>query len=282
MSGYNEVENYLHLACQPLEVALGQNDDVAQLIISLGASIDFGLKRSLEANTTTKRTVKDWVEIGLKELMHRTLEQRSELSSSPTIHTVSQPVDSSGSWQSYLKGYADCLNVSSTDAAGTDTELEAKKHRLVDLKDVMEYLLEIHTVFSKNKAKTWQELYPSTKTEPIVQSETPKLASSPNSEREWVYTYLSKQWSGNPERIPQHLIAAYDELYDACYNGDNEKIQNLCLPDCGATEANDVEGGETPLNILVRLVTKPTEYYYPDWGHSCIFLLMRSAERCSL
>jgi hypothetical protein len=91
--GYREVDNYLHLACQPVEVALGQNDDVAQLIISLGATIDFGLKRCLESKRSSdgsvKRTVKDWVEFGLNELTERILKRESELSVPAIAHRVS-------------------------------------------------------------------------------------------------------------------------------------------------------------------------------------------------
>jgi len=272
--GYQEVGNYLHLANQPVEVALGQNDDIAQLIISLGATIDFGLKRSLEGRSssmTVKRTVKDWIEFGLKQLTEKISKQDSELFEPDIAPTVSQPVDSPKTgWKAYLKEYEDRLKTSSTYTSAAKTKLEAKKRRLEELTDAKEFLSEVQEILSKHNAKSWYALYPSTETEePKTQSNPPISPSSPISEQEWVYVNLSKgRFSYRSERVPQHLVAAYDELYEACYNGDNEKIQKLCLPDC-EPEANGVEGDESPLNISVRYVTKTTEsYYYPDWGNS--------------
>ena len=292
--GYREVDNYLHLACQPVEAALGQYDDIAQLIISLGATIDFGLKRSLEgystkvpSDGTVRRAVKDWVEFGLKELTERILKQESELLVPAITPTTSQPVDSlKTAWQAYLKEYEDCLKTktSSTDTSAAKAELEAKQRTLEELTDAKAYLAEVQDVLTKNNAKTWNELYPSTESqmeEKKVQSKTPIPPSTPSPE-EWVYVNLSKRsFSYRTERVPQHLVTAYDELYEACYNGDNEKVQKLCLPD-GESEANDLEGGESPLNISVRYVIKPSGYYYPAWGNSSILLMMKYTERCWL
>ncbi len=289
MLGYQEVDNYLRLACQPVEAALGQCDDVAQLLISFGATIDFGLKRSLEgystkrpSDGTVRRAVKDWVEFGLTELTEKILKQESELLVPAIAPTASQSVDSPKTeWQAYLKEYEDCLKIksSSTDTSAK-TALAAKQQALEKSMDAKAYLLEVQDVFSKHNAKTWNELYPSTKTEELkVQSKTPIPPSSPNPEQEeWVYVNLSKEsFSYRTVRVPQHLVAAYDELHEACYNGDNEKIQKLCLPD-GEPEANGVEGGESPLNISVRYVTKSTGFYYPRWGNSSILLPMQYAE----
>ncbi len=273
MLGYQEVDNYLHLASQPVEVALGQNDDIAQLIISLGATIDFGLKRSLEGRSssrTVKRTVKDWIEFGLKELTERISKQDSELSEPAITPTVPQPVDSPKTgWKAYVKEYEDRLKASSTGTAAA--KMEAKKRALEELTDAKEFLSEVQEILSKHNAKSWYALYPSTETEePKAQNNSSIQPSSPIPEQEWVYVNLSiGRFSFSAERVPQHLVAAYDELYEACYNGDNEKIQKLCLPDC-EPEANGVEEGESPLNISVRYVAKTTEYYYPDWGNSSI------------
>jgi hypothetical protein len=62
--------------------------------------------------------------------------------------------------------------------------------------------------------------------------------------------------------------------------GTTRRFRNCAYP-VREPEANGVEGDESPLNISVRYVTKPTGYYYPDWGNSSI-LLPRYAERCLL
>ena len=45
--------------------------------------------------------------------------------------------------------------------------------------------------------------------------------------------------------VPIHLKVFYDELYDACWRGDNATIQELCLP-------KQVEEGKEPIQIVVQ------------------------------
>ena len=47
--------------------------------------------------------------------------------------------------------------------------------------------------------------------------------------------------------VPLHLNAQYDELYEACWRGDNIRIQELCSPN----EAS----GSTPIRISVKATT---------------------------
>jgi hypothetical protein len=45
--------------------------------------------------------------------------------------------------------------------------------------------------------------------------------------------------------IPLHLQVFYDELYEACWKGDNASIQELCLP-------KQVAEGKEPIQIVVQ------------------------------
>ncbi len=45
--------------------------------------------------------------------------------------------------------------------------------------------------------------------------------------------------------VPVHLKVFYDELYEACWNGDNASIWELCLP-------KQVAEGKEPIQIVVR------------------------------
>ncbi|THH17575.1 hypothetical protein EW146_g3245, partial [Bondarzewia mesenterica] len=47
------------------------------------------------------------------------------------------------------------------------------------------------------------------------------------------------------ESVPLHLKAQYDELYEACWTGDNARIQELCLP-------KTVLASESPIQISVQ------------------------------
>ena len=72
MTGYGSVKNYLHIAYQPLEVAIRNQDDIANLLLALGASADLGLRRSLAtySNIMERRTLKDWVDFAVLSITH--------------------------------------------------------------------------------------------------------------------------------------------------------------------------------------------------------------------
>ena len=55
--------------------------------------------------------------------------------------------------------------------------------------------------------------------------------------------------------VPRHLLTSYDELYEACYVGDNEKIQTLCLPAEGTIH------GSILLNISVKTMDSSVNHY---------------------
>jgi len=45
--------------------------------------------------------------------------------------------------------------------------------------------------------------------------------------------------------VPAHLKVLYDELYEACWDGDNTTIQELCLP-------KNIREGKEPIQISVQ------------------------------
>jgi len=49
--------------------------------------------------------------------------------------------------------------------------------------------------------------------------------------------------------VPAHLKVLYDELYEACWTGDNALIQELCLP-------KHLSGGKEPIQISVQATSK--------------------------
>ena len=69
-SDYSQVQNYLQIAYQPLEPAVKRNDDIAQLLITLGASIDFGLKHCLEQYSLESHrvTIRDCIDFGVQKI----------------------------------------------------------------------------------------------------------------------------------------------------------------------------------------------------------------------
>ena len=56
--------------------------------------------------------------------------------------------------------------------------------------------------------------------------------------------------------IPKHFTKKYDELFQACFAGDDERIQTLCLPPEGA------EGDSLPLLVTAQLAIPQKTYSY--------------------
>jgi hypothetical protein len=53
---------------------------------------------------------------------------------------------------------------------------------------------------------------------------------TPHSEKLQYYTFTTSTYS---TPAPQTMGGLYDELYEACFSGDDEKIRRLCLPPAG-------------------------------------------------
>jgi len=258
---------------------LKQNDDIAQLLIALGATVDFGLKKSLDnsnqsrryysyGTNAVRRTLKDWVEFGIKDIAARIAKMEK------VDHPASGPVDEvtselpKGSWSIHLKGIEDSLKNPDDKVNTSKSEADERQDKLDKLKELQGLFIEIQTALSERHAKTWFELYPDN-TEPatvtpdaptpVDKIPSPSLVSKP--EREYTYSYMSGgSYYSRDQPVPQHLHEAYDELYEACYLGNNEKIRGSCLPDPAVTSTQD------PLNISVRVVNKAEVNSYRNSG----------------
>jgi hypothetical protein len=115
-------------------------------------------------------------------------------------------------------------------AAPTNWE-EINRNKLIDIK---EYFTDMEKFLLERGAKPWSVLYPETISTAadtkINQFGTfnahPVFGSKTDSEIQ----YLRFTGSWNQEPVPAYLNALYDELFEACFTGANEKIQELCLP----------------------------------------------------
>ncbi|KAI0030398.1 hypothetical protein K488DRAFT_87813 [Vararia minispora EC-137] len=67
-------------------------------------------------------------------------------------------------------------------------------------------------------------------------------------------SYIRIKGSYQEEPVPLHLKAFYDELYEACWDGDNARIEELCLPKKVASDSQE------PIQITVR-TTSPKDSY---------------------
>ena len=173
---------------------------------------------------------------------------------------AAQPPESFGpGWLDYLRAFEYSTKTpQNPDVLSLD--LNRKTNKLQDLRDIRAFLVELQAALSERKAKTWNEVYPGVvstagtefQPRPQVRSVDPPVPKG--IEREFNYRYLSGDPYRDNRRVPEHLLEVYDDLYEACYNGGNEKIRRLCLPDPG--EAATAPGAPDPLNISVLLLEK--------------------------
>ena len=277
MSGYGSVKNYLHIAYQPLEVAIQNQDDIADLLFALGASADLGLRRSLAAysNIQERRTLKDWVDFAVLSITHSIEDKESNdvvlVSTAMDIDNAKLEEETKTGWKGFYEGYVTSLRKpgdKKVDQKKAEEKLleQAARHAKEELErlgDIKQFLLELQSHLEKRGAKTWKEAYPLVETIatlPVKQTtaKVEKQVIGAKKQRDTNYVYLGTS-SYNRQNVPEHLIDHYDELFEACFAGDHDKIQRLCLPveGQGATIAKNTP----PLNISVRMVDDSISNY---------------------
>lgn len=84
------------------------------------------------------------------------------------------------------------------------------------------YLEEVLELLKEKKAKTWNQLHPDAETKE-EEDYTPQLQKQ---------TIFFDVWTSSWQVVPtpQEKVPLYEELYEACWNGDDDKIRELCLP----------------------------------------------------
>ena len=241
----SEMKNYLELATQPVEVALAQWDDIAQVLIALGARVDVGLKNCVSrySDETSRRTYLDWVDYAIASLTHQI--ENSDIvvvSVAEAIpEAIPEDLGNAPRWTAFLEQYKSSLERQrpvEDPAKKKEAEEEAeeeKRENLLRLQDSKQYLLEVRKYLAERGAKTWKEVYPDiASTAKVVDVTTPTSAPvpwhSPNDSPKRKYLYGRYTNDYNLEYTAEHQQLSYDELFEACYTGDNSTVERLCLP----------------------------------------------------
>ncbi|KAG5643246.1 hypothetical protein DXG03_001296 [Asterophora parasitica] len=230
----NEVTNDVFW---PLEAALAQHDDIAQLLIALDVEFNIGLRQSLQPSTDTlgRRSILDWVRFGIAFLSNK-------ISPDNELDNSSLP-DAATGWKKYL---ADLIRDHKANTAKVTAQLNqgSRDETLRKYEDSRKYLVDIERVLVDRGAKSWNEIYPEKPSE-ANKTDGGSQGDDQQNVNSLTYSFLSNYYySGN--NVPNHVRPLYDELYEACFAGDNKKIENLCLP-------HEESEGTTPLNIFIQV-----------------------------
>lgn len=220
----------------PVETAIYRQDPVVFLLVGLGASLNIGIRQSYERPWAGGASLLDAVE-ALIEKVDKDLEHLKQ----PTgpegmeIDNADQP-----EWKTWL--------IKSNKAIkdfGKDTERKQDTKLTNELNRMKDYLEEVRALLKEKKAKTWNELHPDTEKEKkkekdggAVEQQLPVIS----------FHVWTSDWWALP--VSQEKVSLYEELYEACWNGDDDKIRELCLPPLE---------GNTRKVAPIQIVCKATE-----------------------
>ncbi|KAI0303314.1 hypothetical protein B0F90DRAFT_1710051 [Multifurca ochricompacta] len=236
-----QVQDYKARIHLPIEVALAQRDEVVLLLAALGATVDVPIKASITAYTN-RMSLLQWCSRAVTHLWSKTVpgptQVQQELPTAPTGDSWSQ-------YRTYLTavlslkdydGAAGSHGVHKTPRAATRNDDEVHILATRDYYANAESVLRAHGATLPGISQTG-----GVHTGPTLL--TPFGGESVIPQKSGYTQHINFPFSKNP--VPVHLKTLYDELYEACWAGDNAFIQELCLP-------KRIEEGKTPIQISVQ------------------------------
>ena len=236
-SYYKSIKNYLDLAYHPVESAMTNGDDLIHLLVRLGASVNTIPKTIAESSLfENKILLKDWIDNEID-----TLDTRIKSVVKAPAASITIPPECSG-WKKFYREYQESLRTPTEEERRQINEREERERleKLEKLEDAKAYFVEVKQLIEDHGAKTLGKV--STDENPSLGW---NLSGTPSKVDPNAYKFLSTGYVFCD--VPQHLSSSYDQLYEACYTGDNEKIQSLCLP------AEGTQPGSILLNISVKM-----------------------------
>ncbi|KAH9170812.1 hypothetical protein EDB89DRAFT_2071544 [Lactarius sanguifluus] len=218
-----EVLDYRFRIHLPIEAALNNCDEVISLLATLGADVDIPIKSSSNAPSARRVSLLQWTSKAISFL-------RSRAAPEP-IQAPDLPDSPAGdAWSQYRAYLAAVLAHSKTENA--PSAFSRGPHRMPrsitrtlrgdGLTARMNYFASAKSILRAHSATIPEES--STSEKPLtglVGTQTPVTPQESG--------YI-RHGKDKTTPIPAHLKVFYDELYEACWKGDNASIRELCLP----------------------------------------------------
>lgn len=220
-------QDVLKVLRQPVETALALHDYVVHLLVPLGAEVSLPLWESYGRDWDNSRaSIADWVTAQIKRIDQKLNSEYK--SKEPEAEPMDETDSTISDWKSYHKAALREVRVRSQNPHTPEAQLlAAQKKEKDNLQSQREYFQEIAALLAENKAKSWDELYPEKRAIPQT-PQVPYNYSKQDVLKPVPYKRYSSSWYAT--EVAKEQVALYDELYQACWDGDNEKIQELCLP----------------------------------------------------
>jgi hypothetical protein len=197
----------------PVEVALVQRDEVISLLAALGATVDAPINTVYGPG----KSLLEWTSAtvaGLSELA-----QPQPMTLSPTEAPPAPPTDDS--WAQYRTYLDAMIRIKQDFYSATVQAPHLNQNYTLATRDYFsraESVLRSYSVVPHQAPQSVEA-----PTEAVSATTTPHVVTP----KESGYSRHTR-YSETP--IPVHLKVMYDELYEACWTGDNATIRELCLP----------------------------------------------------
>lgn len=236
-----EYRSRIHL---PIEIALRQCDEVISLLAALGADVDVPIKMS-NTSYTQRLSLLQWtakaVSLLSSKISPKPIQAPDDLPDSPAGDTWSQ-------YRAYLATVLPHSKIEDTGSGGSRALYQVPRNAARTLEGVYASAAKDYLTFAESVLRAHGATLPegaSTSEQPAtcgMGTQTPLTSQGSGYIRHGKYTTTP---------VPVHLKVYYDELYEACWKGDDASIQELCLPE-------KVAEGKEPVQIVVQTTALTT------------------------
>lgn len=219
----------------PVGVALTQHDEVISLLIALGATVDVFID-SPNVNTL------QWVSAMYKKLR------------TPNVPRTTQEPPVDDTWAQYNAYLAAVLPTK--EEGGIVKPQKARSAAVPHLDE--EHALAMADYYAR--VETILHAY-SVMPQALQSGEVPTSQTTGQQHGAPQRTAYNHHIKYGSKPIPAHLKVFYDELYEACWTGDNATVQELCLP-------KNLKESKEPIQISVLTMVFAGPFHSPfvGWG----------------
>ncbi|KAG8935884.1 hypothetical protein FRC02_005883 [Tulasnella sp. 418] len=252
-------DNWLQRTYQPLEVSLIHRNSIYKMI----AKVEPETTKTLvpketyyyKSSPSYRRSILEWIDYNLRELK-KLLRTNSttvatttdkEIVSEDALQEAVKAAESSETWVTEAKRLVKIQEGLEQKSKGTTTESDWEKQRRIkeaqkkkNVESHIAYYEEARQFLVAAGAKTWDEIYPDEKSAAVIEeNEQVRHQTGPQTEQKkrWrKYVQLATDWYAR--EVGEYLEEAYDELYEAAWRGDVQKLRELCLPTENSTSSS--------------------------------------------
>ncbi|KAF5361582.1 hypothetical protein D9757_011560 [Collybiopsis confluens] len=237
---------YGHLSAEPLdrvihpvEAGVYSHSDLIQLFIALGAPVNRAIRNSLSTYVSpeTLRSYLDWVRFAISWMEKGITEQKEKMDTE--VKTLSFTDPDPSPWKAFIAKTV-YIHESSCVPGSEEAQKKIEEVRVQAQKEIRkfaelkEFFKDVERLLVSKGAKTYNELFPNSEkpstATAVVNAQVSVYNSHQNSSSSR-YAFMGQVMYSRYDPVPSHLNEKYDQLYEACWKGDNDSVGRLCLPE---------------------------------------------------